>query len=169
MNQRVAEKIQTISPVVSRIFDEFYSPAILRCLYLLYEAGQLDPIPEGFNLENLAVEYTDKLSQKLDQLEISQIMKSVEESAILIGADQQSGGELGVYIKIEEAVAEIFRRNGVEPKLLNTKRDIKKMKEARAEAQAQQAQMQAMSDMTAPVDLQARNDQDSFIGQMMTG
>lgn len=169
VNQRIAEKIQTISPVVSRIFDEFYSPAILRQLYLLFENGQLDELPEGFNIYSLSVEYTDKLSQKLDQLEISQIMKSVEEASAVILGDQQTQGELGLYLNKQETIAEIFRRNGTEPKMLFSKRETKKMIEARAQALAEQQQAEQMQGSLAPIDLQQRNEKDSVIDQMMSG
>ena len=166
--QRVAEKTQMLLPIVARLYDELYSVTLTRVFHLLLDSGFFPEMPEEllevWPAQQLKIKYTTKLDQKLAQLEIGQVMKSLEEVGIL----QKMAAEfpdINAILNVGEFGKEIFRLNDVSPDYLKSDQETEDYMKAKAQAEEQAAQAEQQANMIDKINLQNKIDPNSIIGQ----
>ena len=156
--ERVAEKVQSILPVVSRLYDELYSPTLVRVFYILLESNAFPPMPEElrevWGTNEIRVSYQTKLDNKLKQLELGQVVKTLQELA-LVYETKTNFPDIEASIKIDQLAKEIPRLNNVSPDVIKSDKETDLFYEAKAEAEQAAQQQMAIDSNTKPLDLQA--------------
>jgi hypothetical protein len=155
VGERVAEKVQVITPVIHRLYDEFFSEVITRAFELLIENGKIDPMPEVLIGKDYSVSYSTKLDNKLKSLDTSQVMNALNAVA-QIAQISQASPDFKNMIKIEKVNRRIFQNFNVDPDLLYSEKEYLKNKKAEQEAMAQAQMTQTMMDKVniKPLDIQ---------------
>lgn len=67
VTERVNQKVESISPIVTRIQSEFSSKVVLQCLDLLIEHGDLEPPPASAEGTVIRVDYISRLDAMIQQ------------------------------------------------------------------------------------------------------
>lgn len=148
--QRVEEKMLILAPVLGRLMNEFLDPLINRTFAILWRQGKISEPPAQLQDIDYQIEYISPLarSQKLDQ------MKSINNFLTLIQNIAVTKPEVLDNVNEDEVVYEIQDLYGVNPKFVRDKKEVKAIREARAEQIAKQnemAQMQQGADIAATV------------------
>lgn len=173
VQERVAEKVQAITPVITRLYDEFFSEVIGRCFQLLVDNEKIEPLPKQLAGKSYSVSYTTKLDNKLKSLDTNQIMMAMQAVSQLSQLSQVDP-DFKHIVKIEEAYKRIFQNHNVDPDLLYTKEEYEKGKadEAAAMEKAQMTQELMGKVSLAPIDLQQMEEgQEQFspLAELMPG
>jgi len=164
--ERVNENIQGVAPVVSRLQSELYSPVIRRVVNLLGDNGKIDAPPEGYGDEVFSsVEYTTRLDAKLADVETNQLVRSIEQAA-LVAAKAIEIPTLKYILKVDDAIRQIFHNNRVDPDLLFSEKEAEERQTADEAAQAQAQAAQMMADKVKPIDTQKNSEEGSPIEDM---
>ena len=134
--QRVEEKMLILAPVLGRLMNEFLDPLIHRTFNIMWRTGKLLPPPEIIQTMPYQIEYISPLAraQKLDQ------MKSINSFIALTGQLAVAKPDVLDNINEDEIVTDIQELYGVNPKYVRDKEEVKQIRQARAEAQAQAMQ-----------------------------
>lgn len=156
VSERVAEKVQAITPVITRLYDEFFSEVLGRCFFLLVEHGKIDKFPDELKGKDITIAYQTKLDNKLKSLDTNQLMAAFQSLAQLSQMSQVDP-EFKHIVNLSKCYQRIMRNFNVDPDLLLDAETAEKNKAAEAEAMAQaQAAQQAMDKINlAPIDLQS--------------
>jgi len=135
--QRVEEKMLILAPVLGRLMNEFLDPLIKRTFAILWRQGKLAKPPEQLTEVDYQIEYISPLarSQKLDQ------MKSINNFLQLITNIAQVKPDVLDNVNEDEVVYEIQDLYGINPKFVRDKKEVKGIREARAEQMQKQNQM----------------------------
>ena len=141
--ERQQEKLLALGPVLETLNDELLDPVIDRTFNIMLKRGLfLDPPPqlEGIDLK---VEYISIMAQAQKQVGIN----AVERLASFAGnVGAIVPGVLDV-VEWDESVRSYAEMLGVPPELVNAAAEVQKVREGRAQVQAQeQASMQANMD-----------------------
>jgi hypothetical protein len=130
--KRIEEKLLRLTPVSGRMQAELGTPLIELCLNILYEAGQLPPLPEG--VDSYEIEYVSKLSLTLKRLEI-QAMADTLEFISPMAAEHPEIMDNYDLDKIARGVAE---NNGANPEWIRPIEAVEAIRLDRAKRAAQQ-------------------------------
>ena len=161
--ERVNEKIHGVAPVVSRLQSELYSPLIRRTIALLGDNGKLPPSPLDMGDEVFAtVEYTTRLDAKLADVETNQLLRSVEQAA-MIYAKIMELPQLKAMLKADDAVRQVFHNNRVDVDLLNSQKDVEEQRRVDAEAAEAAQAAQTAAEKIQPIDMQKAPEEGSPI------
>ena len=134
VQRRIAENMVLLGPVVGRFTDEVLDPIISRVFNILLRNGELPEIPEVLSDQEMDIIYISPLAKAQRESEIY----SVEAFLNDVGLIAQAKPEVLDVINGDAAVDVIAEIRGVNPKLLNDKQDVAKVREQRA----QQVEMQ---------------------------
>jgi hypothetical protein len=139
--QRVEEKMLILAPVLGRLMNEFLDPLINRTFNIMWRTGKLLPPPEAIQNMSYKIEYISPLAraQKLDQ------MKSINSFIALIGQIAVVKPDVLDNMNEDEVVKDIQQLYGVNPKYVRDPADVEKIRQAKAEAQAQANQQAVMA------------------------
>lgn len=130
---------QLLGPIYSRLQAEYLQPLVQRCFGIAYRAGVLGVAPESLQGKIYSVRYIGPLA-RAQRLEEVTAMDRFETA--LMAEAQADPTVLDVY-DFEAAARSRAKALGLPTKTMRTPEEIKKIREARAEAaQQQQAQMQ---------------------------
>lgn len=173
VQERVAEKVQSITPVITRLYDEFFSEVIGRAFYLLVDNKIITDMPEVLQNQDFTVSYTTKLDNKIKALDTAQIINALADAS-QITQIANTDPIFKSIVKVPEAVKRIFENRNVDPDLLYTLEETEKIQADEAQAMAQMQAAQAAMDKVnlAPIDLQKDDgglDQMSTIEELMPG
>lgn len=173
VQERVAEKVQAITPVITRLYDEFFSEVIGRCFQLLVDNEKIPELPKVLQGKGYSVSYTTKLDNKLKSLDTNQIMMAMQAVSQLSQLSQVDP-DFKHIVKIEEAYKRIFQNHNVDPDLLYTKEEYEKGKAEEAAAMQQAQMTEQMMDKVnlAPINLQEMDEgqkQFSPLTELMPG
>lgn len=150
--ERVSERIQAISPVVSRLQSEYFEHIIVRSLELLLAAGRLPELPMPLQGADYEVVYTSRLDAKLAQVENDNVLRALQQAGNALAIIGQSP-MLGAYLDVHHLLDNLMRNNNVDPAILRSKREAEATLQEQAQAQAAQAGQAALMEKVAPVDL----------------
>ncbi len=164
VNAIKSEKAQGLSPIVNRLFDEFFSPHISRTLELLLENGVLKELPEELQGQEWTVEYTTRLSALLDQIEVNSSLEVINQAFGLYQMKTEMP-DVDDVIDIDQFVRNMFVASNADMDIIRTKEETEERRQAKAEAQMAQQQAEMASQMTAPVDMSKAPEQGSPIQQ----
>jgi hypothetical protein len=170
ISQLVAERIQAISPVINRLSSGFFAPLyeivaedILAFnllneqipAVLLQDSG--DGQGSGFN-----VQYTSRLDVQLSDLELSSLAQAVMQAGEMVAAIKQNP-YLDAALKCDVLIRKIFEAKNVDTEMMYTDQEYKDNVKAFLEAQAKQAQQEALASAVKPIDAQRKSEPGSPI------
>jgi hypothetical protein len=150
---RKEEKMLMLGPVLERMNDELLDPLIDRVFNLMMEqsaprwAGllpgnpMLPPPPKELAGMDLNVEYVSILAQAQKALGVSGIERAISFAGNLAGIQP----DIIDKIDFDQAVDEYTAMLGVPPTIVRSDENVAQMRQARAQAQQQQAAMEQMS------------------------
>jgi hypothetical protein len=165
VNARRAEKVQAITPVVNRLYDELFSVIITRTLFLLVDNGVIPPYPPELAGQDFNVEYTTKLDSMMKAIEVEAVMRSIQQAAGIYETVMNIP-KLASVINIDQAVKDIFTSNNVSNDVIYSEQETAKIQEADAKAQKQQQQQQQMMEHVGQVDPNKAPEEGSMAKQM---
>lgn len=143
VQERMAEKIQAIDPVVSRKAAEIDSPLVLRLVALLEENGDMPQRDRPEVLQgSLEVTFQTRFHQRLAQSSVSGFLRSVGNAA-MFAESASLAPDLIPMVNVPRAYRAFMRAEAVDPEILNTKVEEEKQRKAMAAQAAQQAEQQA--------------------------
>ena len=165
VNERMAEKIQQIVPVVSRLYEEFFSVMITRCFELLLDAEKITDVPEELVGTDYKVEYTTKLDNRLKSLEIGQVLKTFQEIMVVAEA-LLAEPDLRNFFDIDKVYDIIAQGNNVDVDLVREEVERSKLRQAEAEAKQKQQEADQLASSMKPIDAQQANAPGSILNKM---
>tara|TARA_R110002020_G_scaffold144145_1_gene317003 strand:+ start:1201 stop:2847 length:1647 start_codon:yes stop_codon:yes gene_type:complete len=165
VNARRAEKVQAITPVVNRLYDELFSVIITRTLFLLVDNGVIEPYPAELQGKDFNVEYTTKLDSMMKAVEVESVMRSIQQAAGIYETAMNIP-KLNSVINIDQAVKNIFIANNVSNDVVYSDQETEDIQKQEAEAQAQAQQQQQMMEKMGTVDPMKAPEEGSIAQQM---
>lgn len=164
VNAIKSEKAQGLSPIINRLYDEFFSPSIERTLMLLMRNGKLKPMPEALQGVEWSVEYKTRLDSMLEQIESNSNVEFFE-TAFNIKAMEAQAPDLSDIVDTDKMIRDMAIAKHVDMDIIRSEEETKKLREQKAIAMQQQQQAEAMQNSIAPVDLSKAPEQGSAIQQ----
>ncbi len=111
INERVSQKVESISPVVTRIQREFSSRVILRCLDLLIENGEIEPLPKLYTGGGvLKVAYISRLDAMIQQGVAAKTMNFMNQ-LLTLGQTMQAMPDLQALLNTDSIVKALAESN----------------------------------------------------------
>ncbi len=139
VQQRIAENMKILGPVVGRILHGIHDPTIIRLFNMLQRAGMLPDPPQEIQDQDFTPVYLSNLAKVQKQSQITDIQ--------LYLGDIAAVGEVkpAIYDNVnEDKLANVMARlRGVTPEIQNEEQDIAEMRQKRAEQDDLIAQLQA--------------------------
>lgn len=142
VDQRNAEKMLMLGPVVSRHQIDILDPAISSTYTALFNMGGIPPVPEEIAGADLSIDFLSVLAQAQRLPEANSIRKVVGDVAGMVQANPESMAQ--DKIDYDQAVDELANIEGVPPKIIRTDDTVANIRRQRAEAQQQQQRMQML-------------------------
>lgn len=133
--QRTEEKLRLMGPVLGRVQTELLGPMIERVFAILFRQGKFpDPPAILKDQEKIKIEYESPISRAQKQLEAGGILRTFDIMAVLIQSDPSvmdnfDGDAAFKHIGID--------LHGINPKLFRSEPAVKKIRDAREQAQRQ--------------------------------
>jgi len=166
VNARNSEKAQALTPIVNRLYDEFFSPTITRTLELLMSNDVLEPLPKALQGKEWTVEYTTRLSALLKQIESNSAVMSFQQSIGIYEASMQIP-QVNEIVNVDKLVRGIYYSNNVDPDVIRSEEETEEMRAERAQQEQEQIQTQAMLDKMGPIDPMTAPEEGSMIKQQL--
>jgi hypothetical protein len=142
VDQRNAEKMLMLGPVVSRHQIDILDPAISSTYAAIYAMGGIPPVPEEIADAEMSIEFLSVLAQAQRLPEANSIRKLVGDVAGMAQANPES--MVQDKLDLDQAVDELANIEGAPPKIIRTDDHVAKIREQRAQQQQQQQQMQML-------------------------
>jgi len=144
--ERSAEKLIQFSPTFARMTTELFNPMLARVFSVLLRAGMFPPVPEaavvmdetGAFLPEPKISYSSRIAMSVRALENNSFGRMVER---LMPVAQMRPDILDNF-DFDRIIRETARNDGVPADWIADEEMVKRLRQARAEAQAQQAQME---------------------------
>jgi len=165
INARRAEKVQSITPVVNRLYDELFSIIITRTLFLLVDNGVIPPYPPELQGQDFNVEYTTKLDSMMKAVEVESVMRSIQQATGIYAAVAETP-KINSIINVDKAIKNIFVANNTSNEIIYSEQETEAIQQKEAEAQAQAAKQQQMLDKLGPIDPLKAAEEGSIAQQM---
>ena len=138
--ERISEKMTVLGPAVGRMMNDVLQPLTERVVMTLYEEGKLPRMPDVMlQNPNYEVKFVGRLVQSQRQSEVNNIVNALS----IAGQISQFKPEVLDKINGDRAIEQVFNITGVSTDLLNSDNDVNAIRQARAEAQAQNDQLMA--------------------------
>ena len=140
VQRRISENMVLLGPVVGRFMNELIGPTLTRVFNILYRNGDLPDPPAQLQ------------GKEFDFINLGALAMAQRQSEVnTIGGYLQSLGQIaqykpGVLDKVnEDKTAEILAKvTGVNPEILHSDKEVKTMRDQRAQAAAAQMQLEAL-------------------------
>lgn len=133
--ERHEEKMLALGPVLERLENELLTPAIEQVFDIMYDSGLIPPVPEGLSGGDLKIEYVSVLAQTQRMMGLAPIQDMLAFSGSLGGAFPEVMDNLDA----DETLRTYADLLGIPAKLIKDPQDVAAIREARAQAQQQQA------------------------------
>lgn len=160
--ERVSEKMTTLGPAVGRFMNDVLQPLIEKVVLILWEDNRLPRMPDVMLQDpSFEVKFVGRLVQSQRQSEVNNIVNALGIAAQVA----QFNPEAADKVNTDAAVDEIFDISGVSTKILNNSDEVRKVREARAQAQAQEAQMLQAQTMAQTYKTAAEGDRNAKASQ----
>ena len=151
VTERVAEKVQAITPVINRLYNEYFSPLLERLFDIMISEGLLGEVPQIISQSDYSVEYSTKLENKLRALDTSQIMTAMDQVGMVYEKAQIPG--VSEVINIDKVVKGIIKNNNIDPDYVRSDKETEELRAAKAEQQQKAAMQEGLKGMIQPMDL----------------
>ena len=144
--ERTKTDMMILSPMISRLQDEFVSPMLQYVFYILQQAGALTPPPESLESADFEIEYVTRLAQSTKSMEVQGTIEVIRQLGELgqIAPQLMQGLD---YIDPDKLTLEMWYGSSASMSVLKDSQIVA----AEREMRAQQAQQQQMIDNMAPV------------------
>jgi len=141
--QRTEEKLRLMGPLLGRVQPEFLGPLIQRVYGQLQRSGKFpDPPPELTNTP-LKIVYTSPIARAQEQVQANGLLRSFE---ILRDVWERNPESLDI-LNTDELTKDVFEMFSVNPRFINSDKDVKARRTARAEAEKKKETAENMSKM----------------------
>lgn len=142
--ERVSEKMTVLGPAVGRFMNDVLQPLIEKVVAILFEEGRLPELPDAMmENPNFEVKFVSRLIQSQRQTEINNIVSAMS----IAGQIAQFKPEVLDIINGDKAVEEVFGIQNINPEMLYSQQEVRELRQARAEAQQQQAALAGANSM----------------------
>jgi hypothetical protein len=138
---RNEEKMRLLGPVLGRLQAEMLQPMITRSFNLLAKQQIFAPAPEYLQTGTIDIEYVSPLAKAQRQGELNSTMRMFE----ILNPLAQIDPGIFDFIDMDGLVKFVTRTVGVPASVLRAEGEVMAMREERAQAQAQQAQLDQAS------------------------
>ncbi len=137
--QRVEEKMLMLGPVMQNLHDELLVPLLELIYYYLQEGGALPPPPELLQGRDFTPEFLSVLYQAQKAVSVN----AVERWLMLIGGMAQAKADPSIWdgVDTDWILRDSASNLGVPAKAVMSKDQVQALRDARAAAQAQQAEL----------------------------
>jgi len=136
--ERINEKMSMLGPAVGRWTSEVLNPIVIRTIGILYRAGKLpEPPDELLNDPTYEVDFVGQLAQAQKRSELNSLITGLT----LVGQMAQFNPEVLDKLNGDSTVNEIWNITGAPVKTLRDDAEVAKIREGRANQQAQVNQM----------------------------
>ncbi len=133
--QRTEEKLRLMGPLLGRVQPEFLGPLIQRVFGQLQRAGKFpEPPPELADVP-LKIVYTSPIARAQEQVQANGLLRSFE---ILREVWERDPASVDI-LNSDELTKGVFEMFSVNPKFINSDKDVKATRTARAEAEKKKA------------------------------
>jgi hypothetical protein len=136
--ERSSEKLIQFSPTFSRLTSELFNPCLERVLGILARSGRIGLLPEELEGAPYRVQYSSRIALALRALPAIGYQRTIERVSAVAG---MVPSVLDNY-DWDRAERDTALSDGVPPEFLRPEGDRDKLREQRAEAEAQAAQQQ---------------------------
>lgn len=138
---RNEEKMRLLGPVLGRLQAEMLQPLINRSFNLLAKQRIFDPAPEYIQTGAIDIEYVSPLAKAQRQGELNSTLRMFE----ILNPLAQLDPSIFDYIDMDGLVKFVTRTVGVPASVLHSEGEVMAVREERAAAQEQQAQLDQAS------------------------
>lgn len=137
--QRVEEKMLMLGPVMQNLHDELLVPLLELIYYYLQEGGALPPPPELLQGRDFTPEFLSVLYQAQKAVSVN----AVERWLMLVGGMAQAKADPSIWdgVDTDWILRDSASNLGVPAKAVMSKDQVQALRDARAAAQAQQAEL----------------------------
>ncbi len=137
VQKRIAENMTLLGPAVGRFTQEVFDPLITRVFMILFRSGVLPPPPSEIQGQELDIVYISQLAKAQRLSEINDI------ESLLIDVQAVAGVLPNVVDNIDgdKVIRLIHRIRRVDPDIIRSSKDVEIIRQARAQAEAVQAQL----------------------------
>lgn len=152
--ERINEKMTMLAPSVGRFISDVLDPIITRTISMLHRRGKLPPPPDELLADpRYEIEYVSQLAQAQKRTELNSLTNALG----LVAQVSQFKPEVLDKIDGDKAVDDIWGITGASSGVLRDDEEVAKIREARAEAAAEQQKldMAAQLAQTAQIATQA--------------
>jgi hypothetical protein len=174
VSERSSEKLNQFTPAFARKTTEVFNPMLRRVFSLLLKAGQFPAPPQSAIVQDPNtgeayipepdVTYTSRIALAIKQLQNVSFMRSMEMLTPLV----QVKPEILDNIDTDQVARDAMRNDGMPADWLVDEKQRDEMREARAEAIAEQQQQQQMMMMAEAAGKAGNVKGDSVLGQALT-
>lgn len=169
--QRHEDKLSILGPVIERQLSELLSPTIDRTFDVMSRRELIPEPPEELVGMKLEVEYVSLLAQAQKMVGT----QSIERQLAFVGNAAALNPEILDTVDFDEASSQYADMNGTPPKIIRSKEEVIKVRQARAEQQAAAQQQEAAAAMAKtgrdlaqiPVGENENNAASNILGQMI--
>jgi hypothetical protein len=135
--QRTEEQLRLLGPILGRQHNELLKPLIDRIFDILYRRGQLPPAPQALSGMKLEVQYSSMIARAQKTSELESLNRMFQIASPIFQVDQTVTDNFNP----DAAFRYIANTLSLPYELIRDEKDVKKLREGRAQA-AQQAQEQ---------------------------
>jgi hypothetical protein len=141
--QRTEEKMRLLGPVLGRLQAELLQPLIGRCFAILTRQKKFAPAPDMLRDGNIDIEYVSPLAKAQRTGDVQGIMQMIEFLMPLMQLDQG----VADYLDTDGMAKHIIKVTGTPAAVVRGDGEVAGIRENRAVAMQQQAEMDAASQM----------------------
>jgi hypothetical protein len=162
ISKRHEEKLAQLGPVIERIQPEFLDKVIDRTFQIGMDRGLFPEVPEELEGMDVKIEYISILHQAQKMVQTT----SIEQTVSFVGNMAGILPEALDKIDVDETIDQYADMVGVNPKIIHSKDEVKKKRDARAQQQQQQQMGEGM--MQAAQGAQILSDTDTGENNALT-
>lgn len=135
--QRSDESLRLLSPSVGRHEGEFLKPTAEDLFDIMQRKGLLPKAPEILKGKQITFKFSSAIAKAQLATEVMKIQKALNAISGIAGAQPQTLD----YIDGDVLTKYVFNALGVPQQIIKNEKDVKQMRDSRAQAQQQQMQM----------------------------
>jgi len=140
VQKRIADSMSLLGPAVGRHTTEVLTPLLTRVFNILYETGEIPPIPAALQGREMDFIFLGELVKAQKQSEMNPIQSFLQ----LIGGIQQALPESQIADNVDtDVIPDIIGKIlTVDPRLIRDEKQVQEIRQARAKAQQQAQQLE---------------------------
>ncbi len=141
--QRRDEQLRSFAPLIGRLLYELHAPIILRVFGICMRRGLIPQIPAGLRNAKLEVKFVSQLARAQDSIEADNAMRAFQVAMTMAQVDPTAMDA----VDVDKHLQFFYRAYGSPLELLRKETEKKAIRDqrAKAQAQAQQAQLDQMN------------------------